>query len=322
MFDKFRKKIGWEDKNKENSNTKRNCLIDEMIGKKLGKLCALIGNPVSHSLSPAMHNAAFESLGLDYTYIAFEIDEAHLLDTVVAFKQIGVVGFNVTSPFKSSIIRYLDGMSSEAEKIDAVNTVVNQNDRFVGYNTDVFGAIRTLENSKIRIKDECFLIIGGGGAAKALAYAILKEKGKVIISNRTYENAKKIADRFENYGEIDAVPMGKELYKLFDKIKVVVNCTPVGMAPNENNMPIEPTLIRKDMAIFDLVYSPPETMFMKEAKKRGAKTISGLDMLVYQGAAAFELWLGRKAPVETMRKAVEETLNQMPVWKYDRYRKR
>ncbi|MEM2900135.1 MAG: shikimate dehydrogenase [Thermoplasmata archaeon] len=322
MFDSFRKKFRKETKSNLKSNQKRNIGLNGKKVDKIRKLCALIGNPVSHSLSPTMHNAAFEYLGLDYNYIAFEIDEPHLLDTVMAFKQIGVVGFNVTSPFKTSIIRYLDGISSEAEKIDAVNTVVNQNDRFVGYNTDVFGTLRTLENSKIRIKDEHFLIIGGGGAAKAVAYALLKEKGKVMISNRTYESAKKIADRFEDYGDIDAVPMGNELKDKIEKIKVIVNCTPVGMVPNVNNIPIDTSLIRKEMVVFDLVYTPLETMLIKEAKKRGAKTISGIDMLVYQGAASFELWLGRKAPVEIMRNAVEETLNQTSEWKYDRSRDR
>ncbi len=273
-----------------------------------GRLCALIGNPVSHSLSPVMHNAAFKALGLNYTYVAFEIDEDHLLDTVTAFKYMCVVGFNVTAPFKTSVMRYLDGLSKEAERIDAVNTVVDQNGRFVGFNTDVYGAIRALERARAKVKGERFVVVGAGGAAKAVSYGLLSEGAKVVITNRSLKPAKEIANRFENYGEIDALPMDEGLKKAFERASAVVNCTPVGMYPDISRMPFEPDLIHEGMVVFDLVYRPHETMLLKEAKKRGARTISGLDMLVYQGAISFEFWVGQKAPVETMRNAVEKAL--------------
>ncbi len=267
-----------------------------MIGPETEIYC-LLGNPVRHSLSPAMHNAGFRALGINAVYLAFEPDDIGV--AVQGLREIGASGFNVTMPFKAQIIRHLDRVDGMAEKIGAVNTVVNRNGKLVGFNTDGIGAVNALKKATA-IAGKKILLIGCGGAGSAIAFCLKKENAAVVVADRNESKAaglaKKTGSEKIGIGEITSGNSGD-----FD---VVINATPVGMEPNHNETPMETNLLRKNTVIFDIVYEPRETRFLREAKKRGCATVSGIEMLLEQGYEAFRLFTGKEAPRGAMRKAV------------------
>jgi shikimate dehydrogenase len=246
-----------------------------------------------------MHNAAYEFLKIDdqFVFLGARIKIENIEIAVESMRKMGIHGLACTIPHKIAIMKFLDEIDPIAEKIGAVNTVVNRNGKIVGYNTDWLGAINPLEKIT-RLSGKTVAVIGAGGAARAVVFGLTKKAAKVTIFNRTKEKADQLAKEFNCHSEsID----NKEAIK---KVDIIVNTTSVGMKPLENKTPIATENIGKNQIVFDIVYSPSETKLLKEAKKKGAKIIYGKEMLLYQGTAQFEIFTGHKAPVEVMRRAL------------------
>ena len=262
----------------------------------------LIGYPVKHSVSPAMHNAAFKRLGIDAIYLAFEVKPNEVKEAVFGAKALGFKGLNVTIPHKERVLEFVEP-DKLAARIGAVNTIDLENMK--GYNTDAYGALKALEVNGVDIEGKNVFIVGAGGAPIAIAFALI-EKSLVIVSNRTEQRGLKLVEELRRYGESVFIPYS-ELEKLEGKIDIVINATPLGMKGFEGKLPLPQGLIR-DVVVFDTVYNPMETELIKLAKKRGCKVVYGIDMLVYQGAKAFEIWMGKKAPIEVMKEAAIQNL--------------
>jgi len=262
------------------------------------RVYGILGRPVAHSLSPAMHNAAFRELGLNAVYVAFPVTD--LAQAVAGLRGLDIAGVSVTIPFKEEIIPLLDEIDPQAARMGAVNTVVNQQGRLVGTNTDWLGAVAALKE-KTAISGEHFLILGAGGAARAIAFAIRELGGAFAITDIDMVRAETLAREFG--GEVLAsealagYPAG-----------VLINATPVGMAPQSEDIPIDPDLLSRFRVVMDIVYKPLKTRLLREAGDRGCQVIDGLQMLIHQGAAQFELWTGRTAPREVMARAAYDSL--------------
>ena len=262
------------------------------------KLCAILGNPIEHSLSPLVHNAAFEQLKLNYVFLAFKVEQ--LKEAVVGMRALNIKGVSVTIPHKIDVMDYLDDIEEVARKIGAVNTLLNQEGRLLGYNTDCSGAIIALEE-KIELKDKKTILLGAGGAARAIAFG-LKEKGAdLTILNRTVKKAEMLAS------EINCQYGGLEFLESLQP-DVLINTTSLGMYPKMDDTPVKKEFL-KNMLVFDIVYNPLKTRLIKEAEQNGCTTIMGLEMFVNQAALQFELWTGKKAPKDLMRKVVVEKLS-------------
>jgi shikimate dehydrogenase len=261
-------------------------------------LYGVIGNPVRHSLSPTLHNAAFSATGLNAVYLAFE--PADIEACVRGIKTLGIKGTSVTIPFKTSVIPYLSDMDPLAKRIGAVNTIVNTNGGLRGYNTDALGALRALEE-EINLVGKSCILVGAGGAARAIGF-ILKEKG-VMLS---------VANRSRNTGEGLARSLGCNFIPLEDieaaRGDILIQTTPVGMWPHVDQCLVPERILKHGMVVMDIVYRPSETRLLRMAKKRGCTTINGLRMLIHQGAEQFRLWTGMNPPVAIMNTAVKEAL--------------
>jgi len=257
-----------------------------------------MGNPVEHSLSPVMHNAAFKHCGLNSVYVAFEVDD--IRGAIEGIRALHIYGASVTIPHKTEAIRHLDEVEPMAQKIGAVNTIINQNGRLIGHNTDWVGAIRSLEEV-IDIPGRHFIIIGAGGAARAIGFGIRHKGGTLTILNRSEKRGQGLARDLEcPFYPIDSI---KEL-----DAHALIHATPVGMYPHINHTLIPKEWLKGEMVVMDVVYNPMETRLLKDAKQRGCTVISGLKMLVYQGVAQFEIWTGKQAPIKVMERAIYETL--------------
>lgn len=265
------------------------------------KLYGLIGKPVEHSLSPAIHNALFKKHKINAIYLPFEVDD--LESAVKGARALGIQGLNVTMPYKERILEFLDGISDDANVIGSVNTIVNREGKFVGYNTDGIGVLKALKRF-VEIKNKRILVLGAGGAGRAIAYTLSKLT-EVVVLNRTERKAKEL-EKFGVKGE--KLSKGRlEYYSSWADI--VINATPIGM--NEDRSPVPGELLRKNQVVFDIVYSPLETRLLREAREAGCLTIDGLWMLVYQGAESFRLWTGIKPDVEFMRNVALEVLKNV-----------
>lgn len=272
------------------------------------KLCCLIGHPVAHSVSPQMHNAAFEALKLNYVYLAFDVVEEDLGRAVEGLKALGAAGFNVTIPHKVSVIRFLDDLDESAEIVGAVNTVVIRGEVARGYNTDVHGVEEALRKRRMRAAKPA-LVIGAGGAARAAVAAALKlGHGKVVIANRTIEKAMELAGWVNSMGGEAEYCGLEEAGRAAAECGLIVNATSMGMHPRIDETPLRRWEIPCDSIVLDLVYNPLRTRLLREAEAAGAEAVSGLEVLVYQGAKAFELWTGHEAPIEVMREAALRAL--------------
>jgi shikimate dehydrogenase len=277
------------------------------------KVCGLIGDPVEHTMSPAMHNAAFEKAGLDYIYLPFHVKPEHLPQAVNGLRALNAKGFNVTIPHKVAVIPLLDSLDPLAEKIGAVNTVVNDEGRLRGYNTDAEGFLRALLEKGIKPGRKKVVVLGAGGASRAISY-ILAEKGtRLTILNRQQELewAQDIADIIkEDFGRtVDVLELG-HIGEVLDGVDVLVNATSVGMSPANDKSPVPAALLKNVPVVFDIVYNPIKTKLCLDAAAAGAKIISGVDMLAWQGALAFEKWTGKTAPVELMRQEAIKMLEK------------
>ncbi len=263
-------------------------------------LYGVVGYPIGHSLSPAMHNAAFSASGLNAVYLAFETRD--IKGCLEGMKALGIRGMSVTLPHKSAVVPLLDEVDGLAKRIGAVNTVVRDEDRLVGYNTDALGALRALEK-KIELPGKTCLIIGAGGSARAIGF-ILRDRGvNLAISNRS-----------SNRGEALARTLGCPFVPLKElkgtDADLLIHTTPVGMHPNDEQCIILPHVLKEGMAVMDIIYNPSETRLLKMARERGCLTIDGLDMLIHQGAEQFRLWTGIEAPLSTMTQAVKNALRK------------
>jgi shikimate dehydrogenase len=273
------------------------------------KLCGVIGNPLTYSLSPKMHNAAFKELGLDFEYQKFEVPEHQFLSTLDDLKSKSFRGLSVTMPYKTKIIQYLDKLDNLASEIGAVNTIVNDNGFLTGYNTDAYGAIEALKNNGINVESERhkILILGAGGAARAIAFPLARLGHEIIIANRTFMNGVQLAMELSNITMATVLNIDN-VKDIIDNTRIIINCTPVGMKSKSEESPIPIELIKENMVIFDMVYYPKETFLIKEARNIGAKIIYGYDMLLHQGVKAFKLWTGKEPPIQTMKKVVLDEL--------------
>jgi shikimate dehydrogenase len=261
-------------------------------------LFCLIGNPVTHSLSPIMHNQAFTAIGYNGAYLAFRV-----LDPAAAIKGIkalNIKGISVTVPHKIAVMEYLDDVEKTAARIGAVNTIVHDRGKLTGYNTDWFGALEALK-TRTSIEGKSVGIIGAGGAARAIGFGLKSAGGRLTILNRTRKTGEQLAAELQ----VDFLPLEVCQPEHYD---ILINTTPVGMHPNTAAAPIANRKLSPEMVVMDIVYNPLETRFLKEAAARGCRTINGVDMFVFQGAQQFELWTGQKAPLEVMRRAVLEAL--------------
>ena len=264
------------------------------------KTYALIGDPIDHSFSPALHNTAFLFLDLDCTYIAYRIPKGELESGIGALKKIDISGFNVTIPHKVDMMKFLDDMDEECRMVGATNTIVNNNGLLKGYNTDVGGFLDPIIKRKIDTKDSDVLLIGAGGAARAIIAGFSKEQArKITISNRTRERADEMIKFAQSLGlesdYLDLHSAGENV----NKYKFVVNATSVGL--KGVGCPISTKNINKDSIVYDIVYTPVETPLIEQSKNQGARIIYGWEMLLAQAMKSFEIWTGKQAPYEAMK---------------------
>ena len=278
------------------------------------RVCAIIGDPVQHSLSPVIHNAAFNEVGLNLVYVAFNVGVTELKDAILGAKTLGIHGLNITMPHKHSVMNYLDKINMTAKNIGAVNTILNKNGILIGYNTDGAGAMLALKENGICTEEKKLVLLGAGGAAKAIAYQAAQEVEELVILNRTVEKAKQLAKILHSFNAkvIGKMLSNNVLYKELTTANILVNATSVGMYPDNNNSPVPSDLLTSDLCVMDIIYNPLNTKLLNDAKCAGAKTITGVDMLIYQGAVAFEIWTKCTAPVEVMKKAaLNELINRV-----------
>ncbi len=277
-------------------------------------MIGLIGYPVEHSLSPAMHNAAFAALGLNYRYLPLPVRAEYLEEAMAGLRALGFVGANVTVPHKEAVMGYLDEVSPEARAIGAVNTIVLKEERLVGHNTDGLGFIAALREGGFRIRGRRAIVLGAGGAARAVVYALVTAGAEVVVFNRTLSRAKALAHSLSPHlpptHAIIVLPLIKEaLAQHASSAHLLVNATPLGMWPEVETSPWPERLpFPPHLTVFDLVYNPRKTALLRVAQAAGAKAISGLGMLVHQGAEAFCLWTGEDPPIEVMYQAAIEGL--------------
>jgi len=273
------------------------------------ELYGIIGNPVRHSLSPIIHNAAFRRMELNAVYLAFEVKD--LAGALRGIRELGLRGVSVTLPFKTDVIPFLDEVDEVAEKIGAVNTIVNEGEKLFGYNTDWRGALEALEE-KVDLKGKKVILIGAGGGARAIGFGLKERRCQLIISNRTEEKgvglAKDLTCRYQplssffqmKSGELDA--------------NVIINATSQGMYPKDGESPLPKKFLKKGMTVMDIVYHPIQTKLLREAEEQGCQTINGLEMLAHQGAAQLEIWTGRKTDIlqikKDLRLALEVEINR------------
>ncbi len=279
------------------------------IGGKT-RLLALLGSPVSHSLSPGMHNAAFSFLGLDYVYLAFETSEDGLERAVEGLRAFGARGFNLTMPHKEAVLPLLDEISPEARMIGSVNTVSNEDGRLVGYNTDGIGFVRDLRERGVPVKGARVVMAGAGGAARSVAVQLaLDGVSEIVLLNRTLEKARSITEAIRKHipgCEARAEELGGErLGRSLARADIFINSTTLGMHPDEDRSVLsDPGALRPGLAVADFIYNPRKTKLLAMAERAGCRAFNGLGMLLYQGAEAFRIWTGREMPVDRVRREV------------------
>ena len=266
------------------------------------KTFAVIGDPIDHTLSPNIHNAAFRELELDCTYIAYKIPKGELAEGLDGLKKIQIAGFNVTIPHKVEIMKYLDTVDENCSIIGASNTVTYQDGKLKGYNTDMDGFLEPIKRKNISIDGSNVLLLGAGGAARAIVAGLGKEKvGSITIANRTTEKATSLSQFAHKLG-ITTETVSLDEIKNSNDYKFIVNATSVGL---KNEPALIPTdIIKKDSIVYDIVYMPMNTDLIKKAKEKGATVIYGYEMLLGQAVLAFEIWHQTKAPYEAMKKAL------------------
>ena len=271
------------------------------------KVLGLLGYPVEHSLSPAMHNAAFEHLRLDCCYVTFPVKPGFLKDAVRSVRALNLAGVNVTMPHKENVIPLLDKVDADASFIGAVNTIVNSNGKLIGYNTDGRGFMRSLSEAQISLNKKNVLILGAGGASRAIGFYLAKKSLALFIYDIDEKKAGKLI-RDLNKMRKNVFPFSFQpsafSHQLHD-IDIIINATPLGLKKGDP-LPVDINLLKPRHVVCDLIYK--NTPLLQRASRKGCRTLNGLGMLLWQGAFAFELWTGKKPPVEVMRKALVKNL--------------
>jgi len=278
------------------------------------RLCALIGNPVEHSLSPAIHNAAFQHLGLNFAYVAFKVEDVE--GAVRGIRALtGIRGVSVTIPHKVAVLPYLDEIDTTARNIGAVNTIVADRATLTGYNTDASGALAALRKGGAPVDGGRVLILGSGGAARAIAFALCMEAKVAVLTILAIidqERGALIRDLREKTGvavtgdQLTPQTLGRAI----PNAQVLIHCTPVGMSPNVAETCVPDSLLAPHLTVMDIVYNPLETRLLKAARRAGCRTIRGLEMFLQQAVGQFELWTQQPAPVEVMRSVLERHLRE------------
>lgn len=279
------------------------------------KLFCLIGYPIEKSFSPKIHNAWFNYFKLNYLYLAFNIPSFKLKEAINGLRILNVLGFNVTIPHKTSIIKFLDKIDSKAKNIGAVNTVLNKNDKLIGFNTDIDGVFYAFNKSNVKISGNICLIAGAGGAAKACAHAFaIKKCEKIIFLNRSLEKAISLSKEIERKYNIKTIygKLNKEnIEKFSNESNIIVNATPLGSYYYFNKSIFKKDVLRKDLIVFDVVYNPIKTKLIKDAISKNAKIVLGIDMLIGQAIKSFEIWIGLKPPVDIAYKIVKSEMKKI-----------
>jgi shikimate dehydrogenase len=267
------------------------------------ELYGIIGNPIRHSLSPILHNGAFKRLGWNAVYLNFEIK--NLEEALRGIRGLGVKGVSVTHPFKTEVILFLDKVEGLAKKIGAVNTIVNRGGRLIGYNTDCNGALEALEE-KMDLRGKKIVLLGAGGAARAIGFGLKKRDCQLIIANRSRDRGEALSRELKCH----FIPMSSLVKMKAGELEadVVINTTSLGMVPRERETPLPKKLLRKGMMVMDIVYEPLQTKLLREAKEKGCLTINGLEMLVRQGVAQFMIWTGKRPDLKQMRRDLYKAL--------------
>lgn len=276
------------------------------------QLLGLIGHPIKHTYSPFIHNVTIELKKLDYIYLPFDVPASNLKNALKGMIALGIKGFNVTIPHKENIITHLNNVSEEASIIGSVNTIVNDLGKLSGYNTDVNGILETLLPYKEELYGHNFCVVGAGGGARAVIFALIRQfkPKKIFLINRTEQRAEALKNYFIDKMKFDSFKT-KELFPpdlvdVFRDSKLIVNATSVGMFPETDDVitTLGNSFVKKQI-VFDLVYNPPKTRLLEIAAKEGAITLDGLKMLVHQAAKSFELWTGEEMPVEQLQKSLQ-----------------
>ncbi len=281
------------------------------ISAKTKVLC-VIGDPIEHSISPKMHNAVINELGLDYVYVAFKIKKENLKEAVQGFRSLGIQGINVTIPHKVEIMQYIDEIDPTALKIGAINTIKNDNGYLRARNTDGEGALKSLIDNGYSPKGKKITIIGAGGASRAISFFVAQHASELSIFDINLESCKKLAENFKHFYNISIQPYSMDLDALKNELKtsdLLINTSPIGMHPKTSESPVPKELLEKHLTVFDIVYNPIQTQLLKDAKEIGCRCISGLDMFVNQGAIAFEWWTDKKPNINLMKEVVKKSLN-------------
>ncbi len=275
------------------------------------RLTGIIGDPVEHSLSPLIHNTAFQVLNLNWCYIPLLVRSENLTKALSGLVSLNFAGVNVTMPHKKEVITLLDEVGSYAQIVGAVNTIRVEGEKLVGFNTDGRGFITSLESeNNYNPQGKNVVIIGAGGAARAVAISLsLSEIKHLTIVNRTLGRAEELRQLIKNHfpsEHVEAKDLKQDLMSDFETANLIVNATSVGMEPNINEIPIPEDLINESHFVYDLIYQPRQTLLLKKAREKGAVVSNGLGMLLYQAAASFEIWTGKEAPITVMKAVLEE----------------
>ena len=277
------------------------------------RVVCILGYPVEHSISPYIHNAAFDALGLDYVYVAFPVKPDDIACAVDAMRALSFAGANITIPHKEAVLSLLDGLDPEAERIGAVNTIVNSGGKLVGYNTDSRGYLESRkEETAFEPEGKTIIVLGAGGAARAIVYG-LAEKGarRIVIANRTVERAERLGEELSKaYPATEFIATGLDIDAHRAECSLLVNTTSVGME-GVGGLIVSPEGLPADAIVSDIVYKPLDTPLIREAQRLGLKFHRGLGMLVHQAALSFELWTGKRPSIETMKFAAVQSMEAL-----------
>lgn len=272
-------------------------------------LLGVMGDPIAHSKSPVMHEAALHAVSVPGSYVPLHVKSDRLAQAVEGIRALGFRGVNVTVPHKVNVMDLVDELDEGARLIGAVNTIVNNNGVLTGYNTDGIGYVRSLKEEAVPdLKGKTILVLGAGGAARGIIYALLQESpAQIIVANRTPDKSRQLAAEWSGLGHLTGCG-NEDIAAAVKDVDVLINTTSVGMHPAVSDIPMNPEWIPEGIVVSDLIYNPLKTELLRQAEIKGCRTHSGLGMFIYQGAYAFEYWTGLKAPVDRMREAVLESL--------------
>ncbi len=276
------------------------------------KILCIIGNPIEHSMSVTMHNAAIQKLGLDYLYVAFNVLPKDLLSAINGLRSLNIKGASVTIPHKISAMKYLDKIEPMAENIGAINTIKNENGILIGRNTDGEGFLKSIDEFGYNLKNKNIVIFGAGGAARACSFYLAKKVAKITIINRSDAGMNDLISKLKSKYEIPikGISLSKfeDIKKEIETSDMLVNTTPVGMYPNVDESPVKQSWLHPNLFVADIVYSPIQTKLLQEASSIGCKVLSGVDMLINQGIIAFKWWTGVSPDKKLMKQVVLDEL--------------